>query len=401
MRKYIERPIYLNKLIRLKDKQLIKVITGIRRCGKSTLFDIFCDYLLNNGIEEKQIIRINLEDPDFHELQNYLDLYNYIKERLNEDKQNYIFIDEVQNMPEFQKAVDGLFIKNNCDVYITGSNAYLLSSELATLLSGRYIEIKMMPLSFKEYCSYVESQDLMRNYQQYITNSSFPYALQLEKKEDVRSYLEGIYTSILLKDVVTRYRIADVAMLESVIRYMFDNIGNVTSASKIANTLTSSGRKISIPTVETYLNALVESFIFYKAGRYDVKGKKLLSTGNKYYASDMGLRYYLLGSKYTDHGHILENIVYLELTRRGYEVQIGKVDTTEIDFIAINEYGKEYYQVSYTVMDEKTLKRELAPLESLKDHHPKYLLTMDYTPYTSYNGIRQINVLDWLLDEKK
>ncbi len=399
MKKYIERPEYLNKLIRFKDKELVKVVTGIRRCGKSTLFDIYCDYLKSEGVEDAQIIRINLENPDFHYMKQYLDLYQYINQKLNNEKMNYIFIDEVQNVPEFQKAVDGLFIKKNCDVYITGSNAYLLSSELATLLSGRYIEIKMMPLSFKEYCSYIQSDNYIQNYQNYLINSSFPYALQLSHKEDIRTYLEGIYTSILVKDIVTRYKIADISVLESVIRYMFDNIGNVSSPNKISNSLTSMGRKVSLLTVESYLQSLVDSYILYRVDRYDMKGKKLLGAGSKYYITDIGLRYYLLGSKYVDHGHVLENIVYLELIRRGYEVYVGKMDTTEIDFIAINEYGKEYYQVSYTVLDETTLKRELSPLEKVKDHNPKYLLTMDFVPYTSHNGIKQINVLDWLLDK--
>lgn len=402
MRKIIQRPQYLNQLKRLKDKQIIKVITGIRRCGKSTLFNIFCDYLLDSGISEKQIIRINLENPDYHEIKDYLSLYNLINDQLQKDEQNYIFIDEVQNVPDFQKAIDGLFIKENCDVYITGSNAYLLSGELATYLSGRYIEIKMLPLSFKEYVSYFdEHNDLMRLYLRYITNGSFPYILQLDNKEDINAYLEGIYTSIILKDVVARYHLSDVGMLDSVIRFMFDNIGNLSSSTKISNTMTSSGRKISVPSIETYLNALVESYILYKVSRYDVKGKHYLTTGNKYYVSDIGLRYYLLGTKKVDMGHILENIVYLELKRRGYEVYVGKVGTTEVDFIAINDDGEEYYQVAYTVVDAdgSILKRELAPLNAIKDHNPKFLLTMDYIPPTSHNGIRQLNALDWLLKD--
>ena len=399
MRNIIARPIYLEELKSFKDKDLIKVVTGIRRCGKSTLFDLYCDYLISEGISEEQIIRINLEDADFSFITNYKELYEYVKGKLNLNKMNYVFLDEVQNIEEFQKACDSLYIKKNVDLYITGSNAYLLSGELATLLSGRYVEIKMLPLSFKEYISYLGESDLQIKYNDYITKSSFPYVLQLDTDKEIKTYLEGIYNTIVIKDIVNRKKIIDVSMLESVIKFMFDNIGNIFSSTKIANTMTSSGRNISVPTVENYLGALVDSFILYKVNRYDIKGKQYLTTGAKYYLSDIGLRYYLLGSKKADEGHILENVVYLELLRRGYEVYIGKSDEKEVDFIATNENGEEYYQVAYTVRDEDTLKRELSSLESIKDHNPKYLLTMDFTPYTSHNGIKQINILNWLLDK--
>ena len=398
MHKRIERPEYLEQLIRFREKEVIKVVTGIRRCGKSTLFDLYCEYLVQDGVSKDQIIRVNMEDPDYHDIRDYMQLYDWIRQQMHSKKMNYILIDEVQNVPEFQKAVDGLYIKENCDVYITGSNAYLLSGELATLLAGRYVEIKMLPLSFKEYLSALgDKTDLMLKYQNYIQNGSFPYVVQLEKKRDIHAYLEGIYTSIILKDIMARYRIADAGGLDSVIRFMFDNVGNLCSATKIANTMTTAGRKIAISTVENYLGALTECFILYKAGRYDVKGKQYLTTGNKYYLCDMGLRYYLLGTKRADLGHILENVVYLELLRRGYEVYIGKVGNAEIDFIAIGEEGEEYYQVALTVMEESTLERELAPLESIRDHNPKYLLTMDFTPLTSHNGIKQWNVLEWVM----
>ncbi len=398
MHKRIERPEYLEQLIRFREKEVIKVVTGIRRCGKSTLFDLYCEYLVQDGVSKDQIIRVNMEDPDYHDIRDYMQLYDWIRQQMHSEKMNYILIDEVQNVPEFQKAVDGLYIKENCDVYITGSNAYLLSGELATLLAGRYVEIKMLPLSFKEYLSALgDKTDLMLKYQNYIQNGSFPYVVQLEKKRDIHAYLEGIYTSIILKDIMARYRIADTGGLDSVIRFMFDHVGNLCSATKIANTMTTAGRKIAISTVENYLGALTECFILYKAGRYDVKGKQYLTTGNKYYLCDMGLRYYLLGTKRADLGHILENVVYLELLRRGYEVYIGKVGNAEIDFIAIGEEGEEYYQVALTVMEESTLERELAPLESIRDHNPKYLLTMDFTPLTSHNGIKQWNVLEWLM----
>lgn len=396
----IPRNEYLENLIRFKDKQLIKVVTGIRRCGKSTLFELYQEYLLCHEIEQTQIHSYNLEAGEYADITDSKALFHLVNERLIPDKKNYIFLDEVQRVADFQKAVDALFIKKNCDVYITGSNAYLLSGELATLLSGRYVEIKMLPLSFKEYVSARADQtNTERLYQDYIHNSSFPYALELERPKDICQYLEGIYDSIVLKDIIARKRIYEPEMLKSVVRFLFDNIGNLCSTKKIADTMTSAGRKITIHTVEHYLEALTESFVFYKAGRYDVKGKQYLKTGSKYYAADIGLRYSVLGSKKADDGHILENIVYLELLRRGYEVYIGKVGSAEVDFIAINEEGEEYYQVAHTVKDTdgRTLEWELAPLDAIRDHNPKYLLTMDYGPVLSHNGIRQIYALDWLL----
>jgi predicted AAA+ superfamily ATPase len=291
-----------------------------------------------------------------------------------------------------------LFIKKNCDVYITGSNAYLLSGELATLLSGRYVEIKMLPLSFAEYISaFPDKSDLSRKYAAYLTRSSFPYTLELSSSKDIRAYLDGIYTSVVLKDVVARKRIADVAALESVIKFMFDNIGNLCSTKKISDALNADGRKISVHTVDSYLSALCDSFILYRAGRYDIKGRQYLKTGEKYYVADIGLRYYLLGSQKSDAGRALENVVYLELLRRGYEVHIGKAGNSEVDFIVSNEKGTEYYQVALTVRDENTLVREIAPLDGIDDHNPKFLLTLDDDPAASHNGIRQVNALDWLL----
>lgn len=398
MQMAIVREAYLEDLISLKDKNLIKVITGIRRCGKSTMFELYQDYLRCNGIEEEQIISVNLEDGDYRNIRTADTLYEYIMEKLVKDRQNYVFLDEVQQAENFQAAVDWLYVKKNVDLYITGSNAYILSGELATLLSGRYVEIKMLPLSFKEYVSaFPDNQNLAELYRNYLTNSSFPGTLELERKQDIRMYLEGIYNTILLKDIVTRKRISDASTLERVVEFMFDNIGNLCSSTKIANAMTSAGRKISVPTVESYLASLTDSYILYKTGRYDIKGKQYLTTGFKYYLADIGLRYYLLGTRQADQGHILENIVYLELLRRGYEVHIGKVGDAEVDFIAINSEGQEYYQVSQTVLDEQTLQRELASLEMIKDHNPKYLLTLDYTPTVSHNGIRQMNVLEWLI----
>lgn len=396
----IMRKEYLDNLIRFREKQLIKVVTGIRRCGKSTLFELYQEYLQENGVTKEQIISYNLEDGEYADIENDKDLYKLVKDRLLPDTMNYIFLDEVQQVKNFQKAVDSLYIKKNCDVYITGSNAYLLSGELATLLAGRYIEIKMLPLSFKEYVSAFPEKNVERLYQQYLHNSSFPYTLELERSKDIRQYLNGIYDSIVLKDIIARKKFPDISMLQSVVRFLFDNVGNLCSTKKIADTMTSDGRKISVHTVESYLAALTDSFIFYKVGRYDIKGKQYLKTGDKYYAADLGLRYHILGKEKADAGHLLENIVYLELLRRGYAVYIGKVGAAEIDFIAVGEQGEEYYQVAYTIIDAdgKTLERELAPLNAVKNHYPKYLLTMDYTPLTLHNGIRQINVLDWLLE---
>ena len=398
----IERNEYLQKLIAFKDKKLIKVVSGIRRCGKSTLLEIYQDYLIKNGIDLCQIIYINFEDPDNEELTDYKKLYEYIKAKLVPKKTTYIFLDEIQAVNDYQKAIDGLFIKKNTDIYITGSNAYFMSGELATLLSGRYVEIEMLPLSFKEYVSANSNiSDLAGLYRKYLEQSSFPYVLQLDdNKELVRAYLAGLYNTVILKDVIQRNKIADAASLENIVKFIFDNIGNQISSKKISDTLISKGKKVSSHTVDNYLNYLVKSFILYKANRFDIKGKKYLESNGKYYLVDVGLRYFLLGSKYVDSGHILENIVFLELLRRGYEVYIGKIDNYEVDFIAVKNGYYEYYQVYETVRDKATLERELMPLNKIKDHNLKYLLTMDNVPNVSHNGIRQQYVLDWLLNKQ-
>lgn len=394
----INREEYLNKLINWKDKDLIKVTTGIRRCGKSSLYEIYIEYLKENGIDDNHIISINLESPDY-KFANYKELYSFIKEKMTDDKMYYIFLDEVQNLPEFQKAVDGLYIKKNTDVYITGSSAYLLSGELATLLSGRYIEIKMLPLSFKEYKEYLNEDGDEKLYLKYINNSSFPYALKLHSESDIDTYLDSIYNTIIIKDIATRKKMIDTALLRSLTEFLFSSLGNIMSVKKIADTLVSNGRKISVHTVETYLESLTESYIFNKVSRYDIKGKKYLETGEKYYATDVTMRYALLGRKYMDLGHILENVVYLELLRRGYKVYVGKVGENEVDFVAENKEGRCYYQVAYTTREESTLARELDSLQKINDHYPKFILTMDLDPIVDYDGIRKINVLDWLLDK--
>lgn len=395
----IQRTEYLNKLIAFKDKQLIKIVTGVRRCGKSTLLEIYQNWLKEQGVEDEQIIAINFEDIDYEELTDYKKLYKYLKERLAKDKKTYIFLDEVHHIDNFPKVVDSLYIKKNVDVYITGSNAYMLSSEIATLISGRYVQIEMLPLSFKEYMeSTGDMNDRAVKYTEYLQNSSFPYALELKGKSDeIRDYLEGIYNTIVVKDIVTRKRITDTMMLKSVLRFVFDNIGNPLSSKKISDTMTSASRKIDYKTVENYLESLSESYIVYQAKRYNIKGKQYLKTLEKYYVVDIGLRYMLLGSRQMDAGHILENIIYLELLRRGYDVYVGKIGEFEVDFVAQNSKGTIYYQVALTVRDEKTLERELRPLMSIRDHYPKFILTLDDDPETQYEGIRRINARDWLL----
>lgn len=400
----IERTEYLNLLKRFKDKELIKVITGLRRCGKSTLLKMYQDYLLKNGVKENQIIDINLEDLKYNFINDYLSLYNYIIERLNKNDKNYVFIDEVQNIDNFQKAVDSLYIQNNVDLYITGSNAKLLSSELSTLLSGRYIEIKMLPLSFKEYKSVYENYSDDDLYRRYISFGSLPYVTNFDNEDDVSIYISSIYNDIIIKNVMTRKKITDESMLKSVANFAMDNIGNLVSTNNIANTMTSNGRNINIRTVEKYLEGFTESYFLYKAGRYDVKGKQYLKTAEKYYVSDLGLRYFILGRKTGDFGHILENVVYLELLRRGYEVYVGKVDEYEIDFVAINNEGKLYVQVAETLRgidnnDTKIIDRELNPLKKVNDNYEKIILTLDKIPNSNDEGIKIINVLDWLLQK--
>jgi predicted AAA+ superfamily ATPase len=411
----INRPDFVIQLLAFRETPLIKIVTGVRRCGKSTLLELYRRYLLDNGVLPEQIIDINLEDADYRNLLDPYELHDYIKSKLLPEKMNYVFLDEIQMVNEYQKSVNSLFINKNVDLYITGSNAYILSGELATLLSGRYAEIHLLPLSFKEYLSafYTQNSSFMKDtpsvgtplssyYKDYLLNSSFPYTLELAAREDgkkqTRNYLGGIYNTILLKDIVTRKKVADVLMLESLVRFMFDNIGCETSTKKIADTMTSAGRKISVHTVESYLSALTDSFILYRVGRFDIKGKQYLKTGHKYYLVDPGLRYFLLGSQIGDEGRVLENIVFLELVRRGYEITFGNINNYEVDFVAVKEGNPEYYQVALTVREQSTLERELRPLDIISDHYPKWLLTLDDDLPAFYNGIRRINVFDWLLE---
>lgn len=393
----VERKVYLDKLKKLKDKQIIKVITGVRRCGKSTLLMQFKDFLLESGVDESQIISINFEEVENEYLLDYHILYKHVSDRLIPGKMTYVFLDEVQAVPHFQKAVDSLFIKSNVDVYITGSNAYMLSGELATLLSGRYIEVSMLPLSFSEFYELVGGGK-REAWNQYFRDGGFPYTAFIEDREIKKDYLSGIYHTVLLKDIVARKRISDVALLESVVRFLFDNIGNMVSPKKISDSLTSYGRKTSSVTVENYIKSLVESFVLYRADRYDVKGKQYLKSLEKYYLVDVGLRRLLLGDKHSDIGHILENIVYLELLRRGYKVSVGKVGELEIDFVAESAGDRVYYQVAASVLDEGTFQKEMAPLKKIKDHYPKYIISMDEISMGE-DGIKQLNVVDFLLSQ--
>ena len=399
----IQRKEYLDMLIASRDKQIIKVVTGVRRCGKSTLFSLYIDHLKSVGVKDEQIILINLEDLAYEDLLNYRALYDHITERLAADAPNYVFIDEVQNCVDFEKAVNSLFVQPGVDVYITGSNAYMLSGELATLLSGRYITIDMLPLSFREYCQAVEGngKSAMQNFNDYLRFGSFPYVATLPRDDhDVMPYIEGIYNTILIKDVATREGITDISVLESIVKFLADNIGSPVSTKRISDTINSSGRKISVNTVDRYLRALTDSYIFYKVDRYDIKGRQHLKTLGKYYLVDTGIRNLLLAGSATDTGHLIENVVYFELLRRGYKVNIGKLAEKEVDFVAGSMDGIIYYQVSATVLETTTLRRELEPLEKIPDNYPKILLTLDEVGAgTNHDGIRQVNLLSWLMEE--
>ncbi|MFQ8944166.1 ATP-binding protein [Veillonella rogosae] len=397
----IQREQYLAFLRRHKDQDVIKVVSGVRRCGKSTLFELFKQELLASGVKANQIISINFEDLEYEPLQEYHALHEYIVERLIPDIPMYVFLDEVQHVVQFEKVVGSLFIKPNVDIYITGSNAYFMSSDIATLLTGRYVQVEMLPLSFKEFHSAYSQQNLsdMDIYNLYIEHSSFPRLVHVEDDESVDEYLESILNTVVLKDIVTRLKITDVPLLLDIIKYLLANIGSLINPTKIANTLTSYGRKTDNKTVEKYLQGLKDGLLIYEVDRFDVKGKALLQRNAKYYVVDSAFRKFLLSRTDSDRGHILENIVYLELVRRGYRVYVGHLQNGEIDFVAKKPHRLEYYQVSYTVMEDTTLRRELSPLEQLDDNYPKYLLTMDVLHKTdNHNGIEQKNVLDWLLE---
>ena len=410
MRKTIERPDYLIKLAGWRDKSdVVKIVTGIRRCGKSTLFKLYQRYLLESGVSDRQIQDINFEDAANEKFFDWRVLHDHVMKTCVAGHMNYIFLDEIQNVSEFQKAVNSLRLPDNIDLYLTGSNSRVLSGEFATLLSGRYVEIHMLPLSFKEYVSaypYNASDDKM--FDDYLRNGSFPYTIQLTAennplmgkkgiwdKEQIQMFSRGIYNTIILKDIVERKKITDVSRLESVIKFMFDNIGSETSIRNIKNTMKSAGRDIQIPTIENYLDGLLDAFVLYKIGRYDIKGKKHLRTNAKYYLSDIGLRYMLLGRE-GDMGRILENAVFLELFRRGYNIHIGKINNLEVDFVTVKDGRAEYYQVSNNIENAETFEREISPLNMISDHNAKYIITRGYPLESSRNGIKIVNVLDWM-----
>lgn len=398
-----KRDLYLNQLIPFKDKPLIKVITGMRRCGKSTLLSLYEQYLLSSGVQQEHIIRMNFESFQFDDITEYKTLHAYIMKKLQSTSiKHYILLDEVQQVSQWEKTINSLMVDANVDLYITGSNAYLLSSELSTLLSGRYVEIKMQPLSFKEFMDFTEEKFPLKPrdaFDEYLKLGGLPTIIELmEHPETIGPFLEGVYNTVLMKDVIERNSVRDAALLESVLKYVAANVGSIVSTKKISDYLTSSGRKATSETIDNYLKMLESAFIIYKANRYDLKGKMYLKTLEKYYIVDIGIRNQLTGMRNTDFGHILENIVFLELIRRGYSVSIGKIGTLEVDFVATKPNEKLYFQVSATILDETTRERELRPLQAITDNYPKFILTMDQTPYDDYAGIKVKNIVDFLLE---
>jgi predicted AAA+ superfamily ATPase len=406
MSKYINRKQYINKLLSYKDKDLIKVITGLRRSGKSTLFDLYREQLYKLGIGKRQVQFYNFELPENYLNKNWDDIYFEIKNKLQVDKTNYIFLDEVQNIPLFEKLVDGLFATENTDVYITGSNAFLLSSELATLLSGRYIEISILPFSFPEYliARNIVTSDKYLNYEalffDYINETSLPKGVELRESgfDKIYEYLEAIYTTIIEKDITQRHRINDKRAFANIVKFVATNIGNALSPSNISKTLKQDGQSIHHLTIEKYLEYLTASFVFYKVNRFDIKGKKQLATQEKYYLVDAGLLNILVGKeRVTDRGHILENVVFLELLRRGYKIWTGTSRNSEVDFVCKTPTGDiEYYQVAWQMTNEKTLDREFRSLEKINDNYPKYILTTDSFTL-NLSGVNHLNVFNWLL----
>ena len=404
----VERKTYLSELEKWRDENVIKVITGLRRCGKSTLLSLFQKQRMSSGVTPEQIISINFEDLLYEDLRDYRALYQHITACLLPDRMNYIFLDEIQMVPEFQKAVDSLYIKDHVDLYLTGSNAYLLSGELATLLSGRYIEIRMLPLSFQEYCELKGSGEKDRLFSDYLRYGALPYLTAMtDPEEKADTYLEGIYNTIIIKDIELRQqrresdpnkrKISDLTLLRNIARFLANSVGSPVSVKSIADFITSSGRRISQNTVNDYVEALIEPYVFYPAERYDIKGKQLLKQNRKLYIVDLGLRRHLIPRQNYDLGHSLENIVFLELLRQGYEVTIGKVGNTEVDFIAKKGDSLHYYQVTASLTEESTFQREIAPLQAITDNHPKTILTLDRFTTGNYDGIIVSNVIDWLL----
>lgn len=399
MEKYLVRTKYLETLKGLKEMNLIKVITGVRRSGKSVLMQQFQEFLRSEGVKGEQIISINFEDLDNEHLLDARKLHDHILGKLYKDGWTYIFLDEIQMVSEFQKAINSLRIKDKVDLYVTGSNSSLLSGELATLLTGRYMSYHMLPLSFQEYVSTLGGSivDYAKIFADYINSSSFPQTLRMDTWQKIKVYLDDVYSSILRKDILGREKAVNGPVLESIAKFLFHSIGSEISPTNITNSLKSNKRKASYNTVEKYLQYLKDCYLIYEVGRYDIKGKQHLKKNSKYYVVDIGLRNMLLANQQNDLGHILENIIYLELLRRGYKISIGRIDDKEIDFVCQTDDGIEYYQVTATMLDEATRERELEPLRRVKDNHPKYVITLDdYSP-GNYDGIRIINAIDFLM----
>lgn len=397
---------YLNQLISWKGEQVIKVVTGIRRCGKSTLLKQYQAYLLENGVSKEQIISINFEDLDFEHLLNYQALYAYIKERLCPDRMTYIFLDEIQKVDSFQKVVDSLYVKENTDIYITGSNAYLLSGDLATLLTGRYVDISMLPLSFREFWE-ISGLEAEKAFAEFMRYGGFPYISRMERTDEkVDTYLEGIYNTVVVRDIEDRQmrkqtdpgkrKITDITLLKTIARYLASVVGSPVSVRSVTDYLISSGRKVSPNTVDDYMDALQESFIFYPVERFDIVGKQLLKANRKWYMVDLGLRNHILPRKRYDLGFSLENIVYFELLRRGCKVNVGKIGDTEVDFVAQKQGVLYYFQVTADMTPEETFNREIRPLQAIRDNYEKVILTLDHLTPGNYEGIKVIHVLDWL-----
>ena len=403
----VERKEYLERLFQWKDEQVIKVITGIRRCGKSTLLTQYQTWLKANGVSADQIVSVNFEELEYEELLDYRKLYEYLKNHLCVGKKTYIFLDEIQKVAAFEKVVDSLYVKPDIDIYITGSNAYMLSSDLATLLTGRYVEIKMLPLSFKEFLG-ITALDAEQGLTEYLRDGGLPYiAVMNRTSEKVETYLEGIYNTVIVKDIEDRQarkesepskrKITDITLLKTIAKYLASVAGNPVSIRSITNYLTSNGRKLSPNTVSDYVDALIESFIFYPAERFDIVGKQLLKSNRKLYIVDLGLRNYILPRQNYDLGFSLENIVYFELLRRGYRVMIGKVGNTEVDFVAERKSTYSYIQVTADMTAKETFERELKPLSNIRDNYEKIILTADRFTPGNYNGIQVKYLPDWLL----
>ncbi|MBT1162010.1 MULTISPECIES: ATP-binding protein [Bifidobacterium] len=398
----IERPDYMRWLERWRGKDVIKVVTGLRRCGKSTVLKLYRDRLATEGVPADHIISINFESMAEKYPTQARPLYDYIVSRLAQGGTNYVFLDEIQHVRDFEKCVDGLYVRDDVDLYITGSNADLLSSELATLLTGRYVELRMLPLSFREYrTTRPENESAERSFERYLLYGGLPYAATLNDDQAIADYLGGVFNTILVKDIARRHAKINMAAFNDVASFLADNAGNITSIKGIADAMRQIRPSISPTTIGEYIAALRENYLLFRADRYDIKGKAYLKTLEKYYLGDPGFRFWFLGKTSGDLGHRIENVIYLELLRRYKTVHIGKVGSTEVDFYTPDPEGDHYYQVSLTVMDESTLARELRPLQTINDNHPKTLLTMDRIGNGNHAGIRQINIIDWLLQNRQ